>query len=60
MMKIFQLVGKKFFLRIFLRPDIYQALKICQVIFKYFFIGLSFLKYLHIIYTDDNIQYQIV
>jgi hypothetical protein len=58
-MKIFHKAGK-IFLRIILRDGIYHPLKICQVIFLNILVAISFLKYLHPIYTDGIIQYQIV
>ena len=58
-MKIFHKAGK-IFLQFFLRDGIYHPLKICQVIFLNISVAISFLKYLHPVYTDDIIQYQIV
>jgi hypothetical protein len=57
--KIFLTAGKNF-LQYILRDGIYHPLKICQVIFLNILVAISFLKYLHPIYTDGNIQYHIV
>jgi len=53
------MAGKNF-LQYILRDGKYHPLKICQVIFLNILVAISFLKYLHPIYTDDIIQYQIV